>query len=477
MVDKLPSKDKQFSEWYVEVIRRAQLADYAPIQGCIVFMPNSYEIWENIQTYFNKKIKALGVRNCYFPMFIPEKFLKKEADHFEGFTAEVAWITHGGSSKLAERLAIRPTSETIMYNSYSDWVRSHRDLPLLLNQWCSVVRWETKATKPFLRTREFLWQEGHTVHTNKEETDKEVFTILKLYKQLAEGLLAIPVVAGIKTDAEKFAGALMTTTIEALMPDCKALQAGTSHNLGQHFAKVFDIKFIDEKEKEQYAWQASWGFSTRLIGAVIMVHGDDKGLVLPPRVAPTKAVIVPIFFDDSKKKVLKEASKLHKTLNDAGIITHLDDRDIYTAGWKFNEWELRGTPIRIELGPKDIAKSQVVLVRRDTGEKEAVKLAKLEKRIPELLEEIHASMFKKAKKFLKDHTFEVKNYKDFTDVITGKKGMVKACWCGDAKCEDAIAKETQASIRCIPLKEEKAFSKCIHCNKKAKHVAYFARAY
>ncbi|MFH1786033.1 MAG: proline--tRNA ligase [archaeon] len=478
MVERLPSKEKSFSEWYTEVIVRSEMADYAPIQGCIVFRPNSYAIWEKIQDFVNAEIRKTGHRNAYFPMFIPERFLKKEAEHFEGFIPEVAWVTHGGDTKLGERLAIRPTSETIIYSMYKDWIKSHRDLPVLLNQWCSVVRWETKAVKPFLRTREFLWQEGHTAHATSEEAAKEVRQQLELYRRVAEELLAIPVVAGMKTDREKFAGALYTTTIEALMPDGKALQMGTSHHLGDHFAKVFEITFLDEKERKSPVWQTSWGISTRMIGAMIMVHGDDKGLVVPPKVAATQVVIVPITYESDKEGVLKKARELQKGLS-TKFSVHLDDRDLYKPGWKFNEWELRGIPIRVEIGPKDLEKKQVVLARRDTGEKMAVKIADAEKEVGKLIDDIQANLFRKAKKHLEENIVKVSDYAEFKKIFEGKPKLVKSCWCGDPNCEEKIAEETGATIRCVPFEDEKekAFGKCVKCGKEAKMVAYFGRAY
>lgn len=348
-------KNEDFSEWYTQVVLKSGLADYAPVKGCMIFREHSYAIWEKIQEIFNKKIKETGHRNVYFPLFIPESFLKKEAEHFQGFVPQVAWVTMGGNSPLEEKLAIRPTSETIMYATYAKWIRSWRDLPIKLNQWCSVVRWETKATKLFLRTREFLWQEGHTAHATKEEADREVMEILNAYKDVIETYLAIPVLVGKKTEMEKFAGALYTTALEAMMPDGKALQMGTSHQLGQHFSKVFDIKFLDKDEKEQYVWQTSWGFTTRVIGAVVMVHGDDKGLVLPPKVAPVQVVIVPIPYKGAETgAIMTKAKEILEKLQKKDIAVVLDDRQEYTPGWKFNQWELKGVPIRIEIGPRDL---------------------------------------------------------------------------------------------------------------------------
>ncbi len=471
-------KSEDFSEWYTQVILKSELADYAPIKGCIVFREYSYAIWEKIQDFFNKKIKETGHKNAYFPLFIPESFLRREAEHFEGFNPEVAWITMGGNSELEERLAVRPTSETIMYTMFKKWIRGWRDLPLKLNQWCNIVRWETAATKPFLRTREFLWQEGHTAHATKEEADKEVMDILNIYKDLVESQLAIPVLVGIKTENEKFAGALYTTALEAVMPDGKVLQLGTSHNLGQNFSKVFNIKFIGEDEEEHYVWQTSWGVSTRLIGAMVMVHGDDRGLVLPPREALYQAVIVPIPYKHvGSDVILEKARKVLGKLQKRGISVILDDREEYTPGWKFNHWELKGVPIRIEIGPKDVKNEQVIAARRDTLEKVAVKDEELAGTIEEMLEEIQDNLFSRAKKFLDDNITEVKTYDEFKEVLEKKGGFIKACWCSESACEEKIKEETGATIRLIPFEKEKVFSNCIFCGKKADQVVFFARAY
>src|SRR3989338_1917254 len=390
-------KSEDFSEWYTQVIQKAELADYSPVKGFMIIKPNAYSIWESIQNYFNDRLKKLEVRNAYFPLLIPESFFKKESEHAKGFTPEVAWIENKDDE--GERLAIRPTSETIMYDSYSKWVRSWRDLPLRINQWCNVVRWETKTTRLFLRTREFLWQEGHCVYETKEDCDKETLIYLEEYEKLCKELLAIPVIKGKKTEKEKFAGALYTTTIESLMPDGRSLQCGTSHNLGQDFAKSFKISFLGRNEKPQIPWQNSWCISTRLIGALVMVHGDDKGLVLPPNVAYNKVVIIPIVFEDNKDIILREAKKIFNSLKIYNPI--LDDRDSYSAGWKFNDWELKGIPVRIEIGPKDIKLKQVVVVRRDTNKKEFIKITKLKNRIKDLLNEIQEDMYTKAKIGLK----------------------------------------------------------------------------
>lgn len=470
-------KSEQFSEWYTEVILKSELTDYAPIKGCIVFREYSYAIWEKIQDFFNKKIKEMGHKNAYFPIFVPEGFLRKEAEHFEGFVPECAWITIGGNTELEERLALRPTSEAIIYSMYKKWIRGWRDLPIKLNQWCNIVRWE-KAPKPFLRTREFLWQEGHTAHAIKEEADKEVMDILNIYKDLIENHLAIPVLIGKKTESEKFAGALYTTALEALMPDGKALQLGTSHNLGQNFSKVFGIKFIGEDEEEHYVWQTSWGVSTRLIGAMVMVHGDDKGLVLPPREAPYQVVIVPIFYKDTGREViLEKAREVFSKLQENGISAILDDRAEYTPGWKFNQWELKGVPIRIEIGPRDVEKEQVIAARRDTLERVAVKDDELISTITEMLKEIQDNLFNRAKKFLNEHITKVETYKEFKEVLREKGGFIRACWCSKSSCEEKIKEETGATIRLIPFEKEKVFSNCVYCGEEANEVVFFAKAY
>jgi prolyl-tRNA synthetase len=471
-------KSENFSEWYTQTVLKSGLADYAPIKGCMIFREHSYAIWEKIQEIFNKRIKEKGHKNVYFPMFIPESFLKKEAEHFEGFVPEVAWITVGGNSKLEERLAVRPTSETIMYATYAKWIRSWRDLPLKLNQWCNIVRWETRATKLFLRTREFLWQEGHTAHATKEEADTEVMEILNIYKDLVENYLAIPVLVGKKTENEKFAGALYTTAVEALMPDGKVLQMGTSHNLGQSFAKVFNVKFIGEDEKEHYVWQTSWGITTRLIGALVMVHGDDKGLVLPPKITPVQTVIIPIPYKNVDKELILEKAKenLNKLVEN-GIAAVLDDRAEYRPGWKFNEWELKGVPIRIEIGPRDVKQKQLTLARRDTSERLVVKEEEIVDVVNKLLEEIQSNLFNRAKKFLENNITTVKTYDEFKEALKKKGGFIRACWCSSPTCEEKIKEETGATIRTVPFEKEKPFSNCIYCGKEAKDVVYFGRAY
>ena len=466
-------KAEDMPEWYTQVILKSELADYSTIKGCMVIRPYGYAIWQGIMDYFNGRLDKMKVKNAYFPMFIPESFFKREAEHAKGFSPEVAWIDKKDENR-GEKLALRPTSETIMYDSYSKWIRSWRDLPLRINQWCNIVRWEVSDVKLFLRSREFLWQEGHCVFETEKQCDKEVMQILDEYEKLAEDLLAVPVIKGYKTDKEKFAGAKYTVTIESFMPDGKALQLGTSHNLGQGFAKVFDIKYLGKDEKNHLPWQSSWGFSTRLIGSVVMQHSDDKGLVLPPKVAPIKAVIVPILFDKTKKATLKKAEEIRKSLK--GLVVELDDREGYSAGFKFNEWEMKGVPVRIEIGPKDIEKKQVVLVRRDTGEKKFVKIDKVAEEVKALLEDIQNRLYDKAKKHLDESVVKVKSYDELMKAVKQKR-MGKANFCGEIKCEEFI-KEKSGGVtsRCIDFKE-KAKGKCAFCDKEAKHVVVFGRNY
>lgn len=474
-VTAITPKSEDFSRWYTEIIRRAELADYAPMKGMMVIRPYGYAVWENIQRLLDGRIKASGHTNAYFPLFIPETFLEKETEHLEGFSPEVAWVTHGGMEELEERLAVRPTSEAIIGNMYSKWIKSWRDLPVLINQWANIVRWE-KVTRPFLRTTEFLWQEGHTVHETSEEAEEETLMILNLYKEFVESELAIPVVSGRKTARERFAGALETYAIEGLMSDGKALQMGTSHNLGQHFSKVFNIRFEDREQKLQYAWQTSWGVSTRLVGAVIMAHGDDSGLRFPPRVAPLQIVIIPISLGNWKEEVLPTTRELEKEMKEQGWRVKLDAREEFTPGWKFSEYEMRGIPLRIEIGPRDIKNNQAVVVRRDTMAKEAVSLDLLHAKIPQILSDIQDSMLAEARTFLQENTRLVDNYPDFKDVLEAKRGFIKAFWCGQQDCEDKIKEETMATIRVVPL-EQKEKGKCVLCQADADQWVYFARAY
>lgn len=475
-VKEITSKEKDFSQWYVDVVRKTELADYTTIKGCMVIRPYGYGLWENMQAGLDRRIKETGHKNAYFPLFIPESLLKKEAEHVKGFAPELAWVTEGGSQKLEERLAVRPTSEAIICSLYSKWVRSWRDLPILINQWVNIVRWE-KVTRLFLRTTEFLWQEGHTAHKNEQEAEEESLKILnQVYRDYIENDLAIPVIVGRKTEKEKFAGALHTYTLEALMTDGKVLQAGTSHNLGQNFAKAFNIKYLDEDQQEKYVWQTSWGTTTRLIGALVMVHGDDRGLNLPPKVAPVQVIIIPIMFDKTKKEVRNKAEDIITILK-KDFRVEIDSRDEYTPGWKFNEWEMKGVPLRLEIGPKDLANGQVMVVRRDTGEKMAVKEEKLVETVEKLLNNIQENLFNKAKSFLQKNIREVSDYNKFKEVIEKKRGLIKTYWCGNKDCEDKIKEETKASIRCIPFEQEEASGKCIYCGKESSTLVYFARAY
>ena len=471
-------KSENFSEWYTEVVLKSGMAEYSPIKGCMIFREQSYAIWEKIQEVFNRKIRMTGHRNVYFPMFIPESLLKKEAEHFEGFVPEVAWVTDGGSSKLEEKLAIRPTSETIIYATFAKWIRSWRDLPIKINQWCNIVRWETKATKPFLRTREFLWQEGHTAHSTKQEAEKEVMDILNEYRDIMESYLAIPVLVGVKTESEKFAGALETTTLEAMMPDGRALQMGTSHNLGNNFAKVFGIKFIGEDEKEHEVWQTSWGISTRLIGALVMVHGDDKGLVVPPKVASVQVVIIPISYKNvDSNAILRKAEEILKELKANSISAVCDDRTEYTPGWKFNDWELKGVPLRIEIGPRDLKNKQLTVARRDTYQKVIIEEKEAVKETKTLLEEIQNNLYSKARKTLEEKTTLVKDYREFKKTLKEKGGFLRTSWCGSSECEENIKEETGATIRLRPFTKEESKSNCVCCGRKAVEMVYFARSY
>ncbi len=463
-------RSEDFSAWYNEVVVKAGLADHTDISGCMVIKPWGYALWEAIQTWLNARFKSTGHKNAYFPLFIPEKELRREAEHFAGFTPEVAWVEQG-----SERYALRPTSEAIIYSIIKPWVRSWRDLPLLLNQWCNIVRWEVKATRLFLRTREFLWQEGHTVHATNDEAEAEVLQQLALYKELAETQLAIPVLTGRKSERERFAGAVTTTTLESLMPDGKALQLGTSHNLGQHFTKAFGLTFHDKDEKERHPWSTSWGVSTRLLGAVVMAHGDDRGLVLPPAIAPYQAVLIPIVFEKDKAAVLAAAKRLAAALS-AHARVHLDDRDEHSAGWKFNEWELRGVPVRIELGPKDVAKGQAVLVRRDTGEKTIAKQSELPATLAKLLATIQKELLAAARKRMDAATVSVKTLKEFEQAIEARK-LVLADWCAKPDCEDALKEATAASSRAIPFEQPKRSGTCFRCGEPASCRAYFGRAY
>ncbi|MGH9909703.1 MAG: proline--tRNA ligase [Nitrososphaerales archaeon] len=468
-------KSEDFSEWYTQVVLKVGLVDYAPVKGFVILRPYGYSIWESIKDTADRRFKETGHQNAFLPVLIPESLLGKESEHFEGFKPEVFWVTHSGNDELSERLALRPTSETLAYDVFSRWIRSYRDLPLKLNFWNSALRAEIKATKPLIRTSEFLWQEGHTVHATEEEAKEEVMTILEIYRDIVENYLAIPVLVGRKSDKEKFVGALYTTTLEALMADGRALQMGTSHNLGQNFSKPFGIKYLGTDDKEHYAWQTSWGISWRLIGALIMVHGDDKGLVLPPRVAPIQVVIVPILYGDKDTSVILEKVKQIKdSLSDFSV--HVDDRQEFTPGYKFNDWEMKGVPLRLEIGPKDLEKNSVMFVRRDTGQKTSIKNDEMVSKAELILQEIQDNLYNKAKELLTKNVHDVNDYAKLKQMIDDNGGFVKASWCGDMECETKIKEETGADIRVIPFDQD-SVSQCIYCKKEGKHMAYFARGY
>ncbi len=476
LVKEITPQSEDFSAWYLDVVRKAELADYSPVKGCMVIRPYGYAIWELIQKDLDARFKATGHVNAYFPLFIPESLLTKEADHVEGFAPEVAWVTRGGTEELEERLAIRPTSEVIIGTMYSKWLQSWRDLPILINQWANVVRWE-KVTRPFLRTTEFLWQEGHTAHETADEAKEETLKILGVYKAFAQDVLAMPVHDGPKSDAEKFAGASKTYSIEALMGDCRALQAGTSHDLGQNFAKAFDIQFQGRDKTLQHAYTTSWGVSTRLIGGVIMTHGDDSGLILPPKVAPYQVVIVPIPRGNWQETVLPKAREIRDALTAAGVRVMLDDRDAYTPGWKYAEWEMRGVPVRLEIGPKDIEKAQVMLARRDTREKMSASMETVVPFVTDLLEAIQKNLFERALKFREEHTTSASEWAEFQKLMEGRPGFVVAPWCGSGTCEAEVKAETQATIRNVPFSAPPAQGACIKCGAPAVAMAYFAKAY
>jgi prolyl-tRNA synthetase len=475
--EKITPQSQDFGRWYIDVVRRAELADYSPVKGCMVIRPYGYAIWELMQQALDKRFKATGHVNAYFPLLIPESLLMKEADHVEGFAPQVAWVTQGGTDVLEERLVIRPTSETIIGTMYAKWVQSWRDLPILINQWANVVRWE-KVTRLFLRTTEFLWQEGHTAHETAEEAQEETMRMLGVYKDFAETELAMPVVDGQKTESEKFAGAEHTYSIEALMRDGRALQAGTSHYMGQNFAKGFDIKFQARDKSVQYAYTTSWGVSTRMIGGVIMTHGDEGGLILPPRIAPYQVVMIPIPRGNWKETVLPKAQAIRDELVARGVRVMLDDRDSQTPGWKFNEWEMRGVPLRLEIGPKDLEKSQVVLARRDTREKSFVPMDGLAAHVEQLLVTIQQALFDRAIQYRTEHTSETDSYDEFKSIMEGRPGFVIAPWCGSAQCEAEVKTETQATIRNIPFTAAPAAGKaCLKCGQPAAHQAWFAKSY
>ncbi len=471
LVTEITSMDVDFAKWYTDIVKKADLVDYSSVRGCMIIRPYGYAIWENIQKVLNQKFKETGHENVYMPMFIPESLLNKEKDHVEGFAPEVAWVTHGGHEKLAERMCVRPTSETLFCDHYANIIESYRDLPKLYNQWCSVVRWE-KTTRPFLRSCEFLWQEGHTAHATAEEAQEETIRMLNVYADFCEKYLAIPVVKGQKTDKEKFAGAVATYTIESLMHDGKALQSGTSHNFGDGFAKAFGIEFTGKDNKLTNVHQTSWGVSTRLIGAIIMVHGDDSGLVLPPNIAPIQVALIPIA--QHKEGVLDKCREVKEMLSEFTV--KVDDSD-KSPGWKFAEYEMKGVPLRIELGPKDIENNQAVLVRRDTREKKVVSLDNIAQEVKEMLATIQDALFQKALAHREETTSVAKDFDELKDIAQNKPGFIKAMWCGDEACEIKIKEETTVTSRCIPFEQEEISDKCVCCGKPAKKMLYWGKAY
>lgn len=472
MVEEITSMDVDFAQWYTDVVRKAELIEYTSVKGCLAIKPDGYALWENIQKELDKRFKEAGVRNVYMPMFIPESLLQKEKDHVEGFAPEGAWVTEGGGEKLQERLIVRPTSETLFCDFYKNDVHSYRDLPKVYNQWCSVVRWE-KETRPFLRSREFLWQEGHTAHATAKEAEERTVQMLNVYADFLEEFLAIPVIKGRKTEKEKFAGAEATYTVEALMHDGKALQSGTSHNFGDGFARAFDIQYTDKDNTLKYVHQTSWGVSTRMIGGLIMVHGDNDGLVLPPKVAPVQLCIIPI--QQKKEGVLDKAYELEGALKDI-VRVKVDDTD-KTPGWKFSEAEMRGYPLRLEVGPKDIEAGKCVIVRRDTREKIEVSLDDVKDKVPGILDTMQKEMLERARKHRDEHTYTAKDYDEFKKVFSEKSGFVKAMWCGDRACEDRIKEELAVTSRCMPFEQEKISDACVCCGKPAQKMVYWGRAY
>ena len=472
MVEAITGRDVDFAKWYTDIVKKAEMADYSGIKGCMVIRPYGYAIWENIQSDLDRRFKETGAENVYMPLFIPESLLQKEKDHVEGFAPEVAWVTHGGNEELEERLCVRPTSETLFCEHYKSIVHSYRDLPKLYNQWVSVVRWE-KTTRPFLRTREFWWQEGHTIHATAEEAQEETIRMLNVYADFCENVLAIPVVKGVKTAKERFAGAEDTYTIEALMHDGKALQSGTSHYFGDGFAKAFGIQFQDKDNQLKYPFQTSWGTTTRLIGALIMTHGDDNGLVLPPKVAPVQIVVIPVA--SHKAGVTEKATEVYTRLNK--ICRAKIDNSDNSPGWKYAEYEMKGVPLRLEIGPRDIENNQCVIVRRDTREKYFVSLDELEAKVPELLEAVHNGMYEKALQRRTEMTYTAHNIDEMKDIADNKPGFIKAMWCGDRACEDKLKEDVGVTSRCIPFEQENISDVCVCCGKKADKMLYWGKAY
>ncbi|MEK3786626.1 proline--tRNA ligase [Paenibacillus sp. FSL K6-1230] len=475
-VSEITPQGEDFSRWYIDVIKKAELMDYSPVRGCIVFRPDGFEIWEHIKDAMDERFKATGHRNAYFPMFIPESFFQKEKEHVEGFNPELPWVTEAGGEKLEERLAIRPTSETMIGHMYSKWIQSYRDLPVLINQWANVVRWE-KRTLPFLRTSEFLWQEGHTAHENEEEAREETMKMLEVYREVIEEVLAIPVITGQKTPSERFAGAVDTFSLEAMMRDGRAVQAGTSHYLGTKFAVAFDIKYLSRENNLEYAHTTSWGTSTRLIGSMIMVHGDDRGLALPPKVAPTQVVMIPIGPPKTRDAVLARTDELFADLKKAGIRVKVDDRSDVSPGWKFNEYEMRGVPVRLELGPRDMENGVCVLVSRISGEKKVIEQARLVEEVQAMLEQVQREMYERAKGFMNEHFYDVDTLDEMKALMEEKRGFTLAGWCGSETCEDQVKEVTGATSRNIPFKPAVVKETCLCCGKPAAHTVVFARAY
>lgn len=473
MAEKVTPRSEDYSRWYTDVVQMAELADYAPVKGCMVIRPYGYALWENVQGGLDRRFKETGHQNAYFPLFIPQSFIQKEAEHVEGFAPELAVVTHGGGEKLEEPLIVRPTSETIINTMMAKWIRSYRDLPMLLNQWCNVVRWELR-TRLFLRTTEFLWQEGHTAHATAEEAEEEARRMLGVYADFAINDAAIPVIQGRKSDTERFAGAVRSYTIEAMMGDKRALQSGTSHFLGQNFAKAFGTQYLDKNNELQHVWQTSWGVSTRMVGAIVMVHGDDKGLILPPVLAPIQVVIVPIWRKDPERDAIMAAiADLKAHLS--GVRLRVDERDDVSPGFKFNDWEMRGVPLRIEIGPRDLAASQVTLARRDTGEKLPVPIAELAVLVPQILKDIQANLLRRATEFRDANIFPANDWSELVEAVG--KGFARAWWCGSAECEAKLKGETKATTRCIPFDQPGGVGKCAICGAEAKEQAIFARAY
>ncbi|MCF7928937.1 MAG: proline--tRNA ligase [Spirochaetales bacterium] len=475
MAEHITPRSKNYSDWYIDIVLKAKLADYSPVKGCMVIRPRGYALWERMQRALDDMFKETGHTNAYFPLLIPESFIHKEAEHIEGFSPELAVVTHGGGEELEEPLVLRPTSETIIWSMYKKWIQSYRDLPLLINQWANVLRWE-KRTRLFLRTSEFLWQEGHTAHADKEEAQQETLRMLEVYRRFAEDYMAMPVLTGAKSESEKFAGAVTTYSIEAMMQDRKALQAGTSHFLGQNFAKAFEVTFQNTEGNLDHVWATSWGVSTRLVGALIMTHSDDKGLVLPPKLASTEVAIVPIFKNATRDQVMAFAEKVESRLT-GRFRTVLDRDEQNSPGWKFAEWEMVGVPVRVEIGPRDMEKDMVVLVRRDTGEKTQVPSDQVAEQVAELLESIQKNLFERALAFREENTRKISNYQDFTGYFEGDGGFVYASWCGSAECEAKVKEDTRATIRVIPFDQPRDPGSCVVCGKPAAQVAVFAKSY